>query len=43
MEFKGIGCLYGVTSVGGTYSQGTLFRVATDGTVASLYAFSGRG
>jgi uncharacterized repeat protein (TIGR03803 family) len=37
------GCLYGVTSAGGTYFQGTLFRVATDGTVVSLYSFSGRG
>lgn len=36
------GCLYGVTSVGGFYSQGVLFRVAPDGSVATLYSFSGR-
>jgi len=36
-------CLYGVTSGGGLYSQGTLFRVASDDSVVSLYSFSGRG
>jgi len=37
------GCLYGVTSAGGLYSQGVLFRVATDGSVTTLASFSGRG
>jgi uncharacterized repeat protein (TIGR03803 family) len=41
--FAGVdGCLYGVTSSGGLYNQGTVFRVASDGTVASIYSFSGR-
>lgn len=34
--------LYGVTASGGLYSDGTVFRVASDGTVVSLYSFSGR-
>ena len=33
--------LYGVTAAGGINNLGTIFRVASDGTVASLYAFSG--
>ena len=36
------GCLYGVTTSGGTYGFGVLFRVATDGSVTTLYSFSGR-
>ncbi len=36
------GCFYGVTSAGGAYGLGTVFRVAPDGSVTSLYAFSGR-
>jgi len=40
---RGDGCLYGVTSGGGAYFQGTLFRVAPDGSVAWLDSFSGRG
>ena len=41
--FVGVdGCLYGVTSGGGLYNQGTLLRVAGDGTVASIYWFTGR-
>ena len=40
--FAGLdGHFYGLTSGGGLYSQGTLFRVASDGTVASLYSFTG--
>ena len=38
----GDGHWYGVTTGGGLYSQGTLFRVASDGSVASIYSFSGR-
>jgi uncharacterized repeat protein (TIGR03803 family) len=41
--FPGLdGCLYGVTVAGGAYSQGTLFRVAPDNSVASIYTFTGR-
>ena len=36
------GCLYGVTVNGGVYFQGTLFRVAPDGSVVSIYTFTGR-
>ncbi len=36
------GHLYGTTTLGGIYSQGTLFRVSSDGVVTSLYSFSGR-
>lgn len=36
------GHFYGVTSSGGLYNQGTLFRVGTDGSVQSLYSFTGR-
>ncbi|MFZ4764813.1 MAG: choice-of-anchor tandem repeat GloVer-containing protein, partial [Roseimicrobium sp.] len=36
------GCFYGATSAGGAYGLGTIFRVAPDGSVSSLYAFSGR-
>ncbi len=36
------GHFYGVTTNGGTYSLGTLFRVASNGSVASIYSFSGR-
>ena len=35
------GFLYGTTTTGGTNSFGTIFRVATDGSVASLYSFAG--
>ncbi|HQR44670.1 MAG TPA: hypothetical protein PLB02_04455 [Thermoanaerobaculia bacterium] len=35
------GKLYGVASGGGPSDKGTLFRVATDGTVEHLYSFSG--
>ena len=38
----GDGHLYGTTGFGGLYSQGTIFRVASDGTVTSLYSFTGR-
>jgi uncharacterized repeat protein (TIGR03803 family) len=36
------GCFYGLTSAGGAYGLGTVFRVAPDGSVTSLHAFSGR-
>jgi uncharacterized repeat protein (TIGR03803 family) len=36
------GCFYGVTSGGGAFGLGTVFRVAPDGSVTSLHAFSGR-
>jgi uncharacterized repeat protein (TIGR03803 family) len=36
------GCFYGVTTAGGAYGLGTIFRVTPDGSVTSLYAFSGR-
>lgn len=36
------GHFYGVTSTGGAYAGGTVFRVNRDGTVQSLYALSGR-
>jgi uncharacterized repeat protein (TIGR03803 family) len=38
------GSLYGTTSQGGTvgsYGSGTVYRVAPDGTISTLYAFSG--
>lgn len=36
------GSLYGVTSAGGVYFGGTIFRFALDGSVASIYTFTGR-
>ncbi|MEO6755523.1 MAG: choice-of-anchor tandem repeat GloVer-containing protein, partial [Chthoniobacteraceae bacterium] len=36
------GSLYGVTAAGGVYFAGTIFRVALDGSVASIYTFTGR-
>ncbi|MGV3664451.1 MAG: choice-of-anchor tandem repeat GloVer-containing protein [Prosthecobacter sp.] len=36
------GHLYGVTTTGGVYGAGTLFRVNSDGTVQSVSPFSGR-
>ena len=33
--------LYGTTSQGGLYGQGTIFRITTDGTLTSLYSFTG--
>lgn len=36
------GHLYGVTTTGGVYSAGTLFRVNSDGTVQHVCPFSGR-
>lgn len=36
------GHLYGVTTTGGVYSSGTLFRVNSDGTVQHVCPFSGR-
>ena len=38
----GDGHFYGTTSGGGLYNFGTLFRVASDGSVTSLYSFTGR-
>ena len=38
----GDGHFYGTTNTGGTYGFGTIFRVASDGSVASLYSFTGR-
>lgn len=35
------GYLYGTTGSGGLYSLGTIFRVNGDGTVVSLYSFTG--
>lgn len=35
------GILYGTTSLGGTYSAGTLFKIATTGSFQSLHSFSG--
>jgi len=35
------GALYGTTMNGGTNGVGTIFRIATNGALASLYAFSG--
>ncbi|OYW76315.1 MAG: hypothetical protein B7Z37_09475 [Verrucomicrobia bacterium 12-59-8] len=41
--FAGVdGCFYGVTSGGGDYGFGTLFRLAPDGSINTLYSFSGR-
>lgn len=36
------GCFYGVTTSGGTYGGGVLFRIAPDDSVATLYSFTGR-
>ena len=36
------GHFYGVTPTGGTYGLGTLFRVGSDGSVQTLYSFTGR-
>lgn len=35
------GNLYGITDVGGTYSLGTVYEVAADGTEKVLYSFAG--
>ncbi|MGB8169262.1 MAG: choice-of-anchor tandem repeat GloVer-containing protein [Chthoniobacteraceae bacterium] len=41
--FAGLdGSLYGVTASGGIYNAGTIFRVAPDGSVTSIYTFTGR-
>ncbi len=41
--FAGLdGSLYGVTSSGGIYNAGTIFRVSLDGSVTSIYTFTGR-
>ena len=37
------GGLYGTTYAGGASGNGTVFRLAADGTVATLYAFTGGG
>ncbi len=37
----GDGCLYGTTQFGGTNSLGTIFRIAPDGSLASVYSFAG--
>ncbi|MBX7210869.1 MAG: M36 family metallopeptidase [Verrucomicrobiaceae bacterium] len=36
------GCLYGVTSSGGAYGTGVLFRLSPDAAVTTLWSFSGR-
>ncbi len=38
----GDGHFYGTTNTGGAYGFGTIFRVASDGSVGSLYSFTGR-
>ena len=35
------GFLYGTTSAGGTYGNGTIFKLSTNGTLTTLYSFSG--
>jgi uncharacterized repeat protein (TIGR03803 family) len=35
------GNLYGTTSLGGTFNQGTIFRMTLDGTVTLLHSFTG--
>ncbi len=35
------GSFYGTTYAGGTYNAGTVFKLALDGTFASLYSFTG--
>jgi len=35
--------LYGTTLFGGAYSAGTVFKVALDGTLTTLYSFTGGG
>ena len=41
--FAGLdGSLYGVTASGGLYGAGTIFRVSLDGSVTSIFTFSGR-
>ncbi len=37
----GKGNLYGVTELGGKFSEGTVFRVASSGKLTTLYAFKG--
>ncbi len=37
------GYLYGTTFAGGQYNQGTVFRLALNGTYAQLHSFSGNG
>ncbi len=35
------GFFYGTTGGGGTYSDGTVFKISTNGTLTSLYSFTG--
>jgi uncharacterized repeat protein (TIGR03803 family) len=35
------GCFYGTTAGGGTYTNGTLFKIDTNGVLTSLYSFTG--
>ena len=37
------GNLYGITSQGGTYSQGTVFRMTPAGSLTTIYNFDGLG
>jgi uncharacterized repeat protein (TIGR03803 family) len=37
------GNLYGTTSAGSRYNNGTIFRITTDGTLTTLHVFSARG
>jgi len=39
--FDALGNLYCTTAKGGTYGQGTIFRLSADGTPTVLYSFSG--
>jgi uncharacterized repeat protein (TIGR03803 family) len=36
------GCFYGVTSQGGINGSGTVFKITTDGTLTTLFAFAAR-
>jgi uncharacterized repeat protein (TIGR03803 family) len=35
------GYFYGTTALGGTYTNGTVFRISASGTLANLYSFTG--
>src|SRR5690348_16259190 len=42
VRFDGAGNLYGTTNLGGTYNNGTIFKIAQDGTETILHSFGAK-